>query len=71
MDGALLDRERSFLHSLRERRVGAAGADDVLRRGAELHRDRAFHHEVARLRSDNVDPEHPIGRRIGEPLTSA
>src|SRR5215207_1020421 len=71
MDGALLDRERRFLDRLGERRMGVAGAGDVLGRRAELHRDRAFHYEVARLRPDDVDAEHPIGCRIRQDFHEA
>src|SRR5262249_45960095 len=71
MDGALVDRQRRLLHRLGERRVGVAGAGDVLGRGAELHGNRSLRDHVAGVRPDDVHAEHAVGLGIGEDFHEA
>src|SRR6516162_4042329 len=71
MDGALIDRQCRLLHRLGERRVGVAGAGDVLGRGAELHGNRSLRDHVAGVRADDVHAQHAVGLGIGEDLHEA
>ena len=48
--------------------MGVADAGDVLGGGAEGHRSRRLADDVASGRTDDVDPQHPIGGCIGQDL---
>ena len=67
----LADRQRRFLHRLGQRRVGVAGARDVLRGGAEFHRDGGFRDHVAGVGADDVHAEHAVGLGVGQDLHEA
>ena len=71
MNRALGDRQRRFLHRLGQRRMGVAGARDVLGRGAELHRDRGLRDHVAGVGADDVHAEHAVGLGVGQDLHEA
>ncbi len=66
MNRALVDRERGFLHRLRQGRMRVAGARDVFRCRAEFHRDRSFRDHVAGIGADDMNPKHAIGFGIRE-----
>ena len=63
MDGAFGDVQGGFLHRLGERRMGVAGAGQVLGRAAELHDRRGLGNHLAGLRRDHVDAEDAVRRR--------
>ena len=71
MNCALGDRQRCFLHGLGQRRVGVAGARDVLGRSAELHSHSGFRDHVAGVGADDVDAEHPVGLGVGQDFDEA
>src|SRR5829696_396201 len=71
VDGALVDGHGGFLDRLGAGRMRVAGAREVLGRAAEFHQHRRFVDHLARFRPDDVHPEHPGGRRVGEDLHEA
>ena len=76
MDGAFPDRKRGFLDRFRTRRMGVAGAGQILGGTAELHQHAGLMDHFAGLAADDVTAEHAIGLGIGAligamaPLTS-
>src|SRR5437763_4412132 len=71
IDRALGDRQGCLAHRFRQRRMGMAGARDVLRRGAELHGYGSLGDHVAGVGAEDVDAEHAIARRIGKDFDEA
>ena len=54
-----------------KRRMRVAGARDVFRRGAELHRHRRLRDHVAGIGAEDVHAEHAVGLGVGEDLHEA
>ena len=71
VDRPLVDRHRRLLDRLRHRRMGVAGAGEVLGRAAELHQDAGLVDHLAGAEADDVGAEHPVRRRVGEDLDEA
>src|SRR5215208_197860 len=71
MNGALVHRHCGFLHGLGERRMGMAGARDILRRRAELHGDGGFRDHVAGVGAEDMHAQHAVGVGVGEDLDEA
>ena len=66
IDRPAVDRQRGLFDRFRQRRMGVAGAGDVFRAGAEVHRGGGFGDQVARLGAENVNAQHAVGFRVGE-----
>src|SRR5437868_6346952 len=71
MDRALSHRQGRLLHRLGQRRVGVAGAGDVLGGSAELHGDGGFCDHIAGVGTKNVHSEHAVGLGVGKNLYKA
>ena len=54
-----------------KRRMGVAGAGDVFRGGAELHRHGGFGDHVAGIGADDMHAEHAVGLGVGEDFHEA
>src|SRR3979411_1816727 len=66
VDRPLLHRHGGFLDGLAQRRVGVAGARDVLGRFGEFHRDGGFGVPAVGVGPDDVHAEHAVGLGVGE-----
>jgi hypothetical protein len=51
--------------------MGVAGAGEVLGRAAELHQHRGLGDHGAGVGADDVHPEDPVGRGVGEHFDEA
>src|SRR5260370_21316432 len=65
---ALVDRQRRFLHGLRQRRMRMADARDVFARRPELHGDDTFGNQLRYQGTDGMHAEDAVGLGVGEKL---